>query len=118
ARLHREMPAIMAGDADLRGRPQNVPRLTRIAIPLSQMHTIGAEALGERDAVIDDEGDIALGAELLQRRSQARDAVLVESLEAQLKGGDRATVECGLELFDESHINHGRRNQIELARRA
>ena len=63
ARLHREMAAVVAGDADLRARAEQPPRLSRIAVALPQMHAVRAEPLGQRHVVIDDEGDVMLGAD-------------------------------------------------------
>src|SRR3954447_12138528 len=40
-RLHGEMASIVAGDSDLRGRPEQRPRLARIAVSLAEMDPVG-----------------------------------------------------------------------------
>src|SRR5688572_4487743 len=62
ARFHGEMPAGVAGHADLRFAPERLARLAHSAVVLAEMDAIGLEALSQRYAVIDDEGDLALAA--------------------------------------------------------
>ena len=65
----------MAGDADLHLWAEDFAGLPRIAIALPQMHTVGAEPLRQRDAVVDDEGDVAIGAERLRSAVEAKPIV-------------------------------------------
>ena len=114
--LHRKMTAIVTGDADLGRGTKQYARLTRVAIPLPQMHTIRAESLGKRHAVVDDERAFVIGAQLLQRLGSAGDRVLVQPLEAELKRGNRPAIERSLERILKSRVDYGRRDEIELAR--
>ena len=65
ARFHRQMAAVVTGHADLRGRTEHIARLARVAVVLAEMDAVRTETLGQRDAVVDDEGDLAIGAEPL-----------------------------------------------------
>ena len=80
----------MAGHPDLRFAAKFLARIADIAIALPQMHAIGAEPLGQRDIVIDDEGHVAGRADRLQRFGQPRSFVLVDILDAELEGGDQS----------------------------
>ena len=93
ARLHGEMAAVVAGDADLRVGAEQGPRLARIAVALAEMDAVGADPLRKPHIVVDDERDLARGADRLQRHGKARRLMLVDALHAQLEGGDRPGVE-------------------------
>ena len=108
----------MTGDTDLHRRPQQRPRLTRIAIPLPQMHAIRPQPLCKGGAVIDDEGAVVIGTEPLQRLGRTRDGMIVQPLETELKCRHGAAIERRLQRLRKRSIEHWRRNQIELARRA
>ena len=112
------MAAVVTGHADLHLGTKLLARLARVAIFLPQMDPIGVQPLGKADAVIDDEGDLALGTERLDRPGERGDGMIVDPFEAQLEGGDLAAVERLGELIDEILVNRRRRNQIELAGRA
>jgi len=49
------------------------------------MHAVRAEAPGERHAVVDDEGDVRVGANALQGLRQPRELMLVDVLDPQLE---------------------------------
>ena len=117
-RFHRQMTAVMASDADLDLGAQQLARRLRIAIALPQMHAVRAEPLRQRDAVIDDESDVAVGAQPLQRFRRARDCIFVHALQPQLERRHAAAVERGGELVDERRFDGGRGNEVELARGA
>src|SRR3546814_2689539 len=67
AGLHREMAAVVAGDADLRRGAEQRARLARVAIVLPEMDAVGAEPFGEADAVVDDERHVARAADFQER---------------------------------------------------
>ena len=79
-----------------RGAEQRA-RLARIAVLLAEMDAVGAEPLRQRHVVVDDEGDVALGADPLQRLGEPGRLVLVDALHPELEGGDRPGVERGRE---------------------
>ena len=97
ARLHREMAAVVAGLADLRRRAEQRARLADVAVALAQVDAVGAEPLGQLHAVIDDERDIGIGADALQRLGEPRQLMLVDVLHAQLERRRDAGLERGLE---------------------
>src|SRR6185369_12763074 len=77
ARLHREVTAVVAGPADLRRRAEHRSRLANVAVGLAEVDPIGAEALSERNAVVDDEGDARIGADALKGLRQPGQWMLV-----------------------------------------
>ena len=50
----------MAGNADLRFGTKDAARFFRVAVTLPQMDAVGAETLGQRDVVVDDEAVVVL----------------------------------------------------------
>lgn len=117
--FHREMAAVVAGNADLRLAPQHFAGFADIAISLPQMHTIRANPPGERNRVIDDEGHIARPAYGLQRLCKAHRLMLIDPFDAELKCGDGHFRPLGIDSPSEpvgeitAHVE--RRNQVELA---
>ena len=83
----------MAGDADLRLSAKRLARLAHAAVALPQVHAIGFQSLRQRNAVVDDEGDVVLRADRLQRRRQSRSLVLVYVLYPKLERRDRPRIE-------------------------
>ena len=71
----------MAGHPDLHVAAEHVARRTRIAIPLPEMHAVGAEPLGEPHAIVDDERHAPVRAEPPERRAELCDAVLVHAFQ-------------------------------------
>ena len=61
-------------------------RPKEIAVPLPQVHPVRAEPLGQAHVVIDDEGDVGIGADALERFGQARQLMLADILDPQLEG--------------------------------
>ncbi len=108
ARFHRKVTAVMAGHADLHFWPQYLARLSRVAVPLPQMHAIRAQPLGQRDAVVDDKGDLPLRAQLLQRLGREGDRVLIQALQPQLKRRHLAAVQSLGQLCHETLLDRGR----------
>src|SRR3569623_691134 len=117
ARFHREVAAVVTGHADLRLGAENRTRLARIAVVLAEMDTVRAEALGQRDAVVDDERHLAVGADALQRLGERRGLVLADVLDAELERRDRPGIERADEPVGEAAGHVERRDEIELARR-
>ena len=111
-RLHREMAAIVAGDSDLRLTPQYLARFTGIAIILAQMHAIRAQPFGKGDAVIDDEGDVPISTNRLQGCGKARNRVVIQPLETQLKGSDWPCVKRGLQAIRKACVNRRWRQDV------
>ena len=58
-RLHREVAAVMGGDADLGGGAEQGAGLARVAVVLAEMDAVGADPFGQRHRIVDDEGDVA-----------------------------------------------------------
>jgi len=61
------MATVVAGLADLRRWAEQSPRPFYVAIALAEMHAVRAEPLRQRNAVVEDERDIGIGANPLQR---------------------------------------------------
>jgi len=114
--VHRKMAAVMARHANLRLPPEHSAGVLDGPVFLPDVNAVRAEPFGKRDAVVDDEGHLPFGANPLQRSRRARNAVLIYSLETQLKRRDRASVECLGELIRKAGIDGGRRDKIKLAR--
>ena len=90
ARLHREVAAVVAGAADLRVGAEDRAGLLDVPVRLAEVNPVGAEPLGQRDAVVDDEGDVRVGADALQRLGEARQLMVFDVLDAKLEGGRNA----------------------------
>jgi len=107
----------VARHADLRFSSQNLPRFLHTAVALAEMHAIGLEALGQGDAVIDDERDVVPGANRLKRFGEARRLVLVEALHPKLERRDGPRFERSLQSLGKIAADVERRDQVQLARR-
>ena len=117
-RFHGEVPAVVAGAADLGAGAQQRTRLGQAAIPLPQVHAIGAGLLRQIGAVIQDEGDIMGMADRQQRLAGAQHLVIAHVLQAQLEGGHRATIQRRLQAFGEGRQHDlRRRDHVKLAGR-
>ena len=101
AGIHRQVAAGVTGYPDLLGWPQYRPRLARIAVGLAQVNAVRVEPLCEADAVIDDKGDIVVGADALQRLGKPREFVTVDVLHPQLECGNRAARQRSLQAIGE-----------------
>ena len=82
--------------------PEQRARLARVAVALAEMDAVGAEPLGQADAVVDDEGDVGVGADPLQRLGQPRQLMLVDVLDPQLERRDRPARQRRLQPVGES----------------
>jgi hypothetical protein len=122
-RAHRQMAAVVAGDADLRVRPEAVAGFARVAIILPQVDAIGVEALGEADRIVDDKGHLTLGADRLKRGGQSGGGMLVQPFDAELEGGDamlvlHARLDHAAQALGEITRHIEGRDQIDLGARA
>ena len=77
--------------------PEQRPRLADVAVALAEVHAVGAEPLGQRHAVVDDEGDVRVGADALQRLGEPRQLMLVHVLDPKLECRGEARLERGLQ---------------------
>lgn len=107
----------MTGHADLYRRAQHVARFAGVAIVLAQMHAIRAQTLGQADAVIDDESDLAVGADTLERLGQLGRGVLIHVLDAELEGRNRPGIERARQPVGKAAGHVERRDQVKLAGR-
>jgi hypothetical protein len=87
--------AIVAGPADLRRRSEQRPRFTDVAVALAEVDTVRAEPLGQRHAVVDDERDVRVGTDALERVGEPRQLILADLLHAELEGGRDPRFERG-----------------------
>src|SRR6187455_1525649 len=110
------MPAIMTGLPDLRGRAEQRPRLPNVAVPLSEMDSVRAQPLGERDAVVDDEGNVRIGTDALQRLCKPSQLMLLDVLGAKLESRGKAGFKRCFQPVSEASADILRADQIELAR--
>ena len=108
----------MAGPADLRGGAEQRPRLAHVAVTLAQMRPVGADPPGKRDRVVDDEGDLGIGADALQRLGEARERVFVHVFDAKLEGGGGPRLQRRLQSIGKDPSDLLRADQIEAARPA
>jgi len=116
ARLHRQMPTVVAGPADLCRRSKQGPRFANVAILLAEMDAIGAEPLGQRHAVVDDECGTGVGAEPLQGLGQAGKLMLADVFHAHLESSHRPRCQGGLKPVGKPAADLLRADQIELRR--
>ena len=114
--LHRQMAAVVARLADLRGWPEQRPRLADIAVALAEVHAVGAEPLGQAHAVVDDERDIRIGANALQRLSEPRQLMLVHVLHPQLECRGEARLKRRLQPVGKAAANILRADQVKPRR--
>jgi hypothetical protein len=91
-----QVAAVMTGDTDLHRRPQYGARLTGIAVALAEVDPVRAKALGKRDAVIDDEGGVGIGADALKRFGEPRQLMFFHAFDAQLERRDGPGRKCRL----------------------
>ena len=110
------MTTVVTSPPDLRGRTEQGARLARVVVRLAEMDPVGAEPFGQPHAVVDDERDVMIGADLLQRLGEAGKAVFVDILDAQLERRDRPAAERRLEPVGKRAADILRADQIELAR--
>jgi hypothetical protein len=111
------MAAVMAGPADLGTRAEQRTRFANAAVTLPEMHTVGAEPFGQRHAVVDDEGDVRVGADALQRLGEPRQFVLRNVLDPQLERGCDPWSERRPQPIGKRPADLLRADQIELRRR-
>ena len=116
ARFHREVAAVVAGHADLCVLAENFAGFARVAVVLTEMNAVCAQALGEANAVVDDERHVSIGAHPLKWRSQRRNSMVVDALQPKLEGGNRPITERPDELLGKGGVDNWRRNQIKLTR--
>src|SRR5690606_24980323 len=112
--LHRQMAAVVAGHADLSGGTKQSPRFAGIAVALAEMDSIGSNPLRQAHVVVDDEGDIPLGTDLLQWLGKPGGLVLVDSLHPELEGGDGSALQGDPQPGGEvaAHVERG--DEIKL----
>ena len=79
------------------------------------MNTIGAQPLRKRNAIIDDERDLSVGANTLKRLGETRYFVLRLALHAQLKGCNGLDVGNGFQPLGEVPAHVLRGDQVEPA---
>ena len=109
--------AVVTRYPDLRIGAEFRARLARVAIVLAEMDAVRTDALGERDAVVDDERDLAIRAHTLERIGERRGLVLVDALDAKLERRDRRGIERPRQPLGEPAADVERRDEIELAGR-
>ena len=84
-------------------------------VTLPQMHAIGAQPLGQRDIVVDDEGDVKFVAYRLQRRGEPGRFRQIHIFYAKLKGRDRSGLQRFAQPVGKGSADVERRNQVKLA---
>lgn len=114
ARLHGQMAAGIACDADLGVAPQRPARLLDGAVFLPQMNPVGSQSLGKADRIVDDEGGAPIGADLLQRLRQACGLVLIHILDPELERRNLAGIERTRQTVRKRPANVKRRDEVKL----
>jgi hypothetical protein len=79
------------------------------------MYAVGIETLCEADAVIDDEGNVRVRTNALQRLGQPCKLVLVDGLHTQLESRDWSSGKRGLQLVREISAYILRADEVQLA---
>ena len=95
---------------------QDCARLARIAVGLAEMHAVGIKPLGQADAVVDDECDVMVGADPLQRIGQPGQLMAVDVLHPELECRDRPARQRRLQPVGEIAADILRADQVKLAR--
>ena len=85
------------------------------ALVRDEMDAIGAEALCEAHAVVDDEGDAGIRADTLQRLRQTRELMLGDVLHPQLKRRDDIVLDGGSQPVGEGATRVLGRDQVQPA---
>ena len=116
ARFHREVAAVVAGYPDLLFRAEQRPRLAHVAVTLAEMDPVGVEPLGHRRAVVDDERDLMVGADPLQRVGEPGQFVAVDALGTQLERRRPAPRHRRAQPVGKSPADLERTDQVKLAR--
>src|SRR5687767_3185312 len=99
------MAAVVAGPADLRRWSENFASVPDFAVLLPQVHPVRAKALGQTDAVVDDEGGLVVRADALQRLGQTGEFMCVDIFHTQLERRDRSCGQCRLQAVGEFPSN-------------
>lgn len=110
------MAAVVTGLADLRGRTEQRPRFADVAIALTKVDAVGAETPGERHTVIDDECDLGVGADTLERLGKPGERMLIHVLDPQLERRGDPRLERRLQPVRKSAANLGWTDEVQLAR--
>ena len=100
------MTAVVAGPANLgRGTKERAGR-AYVAITLTKMNAISAHALGKRHAVVDNESDVEVSADPLERFRKSRDLILFNVFQTKLESSCKARFQGSLEPVGKrtSHI--------------
>src|SRR3546814_1923952 len=87
------MAAVVAGDANLRGRPEQTARLFRVAVALPQMHAVRTKLMRQIHAIVEDKRDVAFGADRHQGRCRRQYVVIARPFEAKLECRHRTRIQ-------------------------
>lgn len=93
ARFHPQMAAVVTGPADLRRRAECGAGYAYISVALAEVNSAGGKPFGKRDAVVDDESDIGVGADALQRLGKPGKVMLLPVLDTKLEGRRKTGLE-------------------------
>jgi hypothetical protein len=115
ARLHREVTAVVASDADLGGGSEQPPRFARIAVSLTEMDTVGAAGFRQVHSVVEDERNIGAPADRHQPFGRAEDLLVGSVLHSELERRHGSRPYCRAKLIVEMLVQAGRRDEVELA---
>jgi hypothetical protein len=115
AGLHREVPAVVAGDAEGEGGADEGAGFACRGVGLADMDAVGPMGVDEIGAVIEEEGDAAGLGDGAERVDGAAPVVVVGLLEAQLDGRHIARVQGAGERFGEVGAGGGGGDEIKLA---
>ena len=107
----------MARHADLHVGAEQRARFACVVVVLPEVYAVGAEPLGEARAVVDDEGDVVLGADRLERFGELRGGVLVDALYAELERRNRPGAERAAQTIGKAAADLERRDEVQLTRR-
>ena len=111
------MATVVTGPADLRAWAEQSTRLADVAVRLPEMHAVGAKPLRQSHAVVDDERDVGVSADSVQRFGKAGELMLLDLFNPQLESRRDARLERCLEAIRERAADVLRADQVQRRRR-
>ena len=111
-----EVARVVTGDTDDAVGPKGAPRLGVARVLLADVDAVGIGGEREVRTVVDQEGDVALTADVAQRIGRAQHGGVLDALQAQLHRGDIAGVEGARQHGREVRRQRGRGQQVESRR--
>ncbi len=114
ARLHRQMAAVMAGDADDARRTDRLSRQGIRRVFLADMHPVAAQIDRQLRVVIQNDCHTVAVRALHQRRGERQQFLARMLLQADLQRADRSCRQCRVERALEAVVNARRGQDVKF----